>query len=102
MAFGVYDQLQRRIGIADSAAKRKSFQLYKGNNTVKCKIKKLSLGPGKYYLNISIRRGFELLYGVERCKEIEVYFGTSYKDEILPNRGPLIFDHEWSKAGKVD
>ncbi|WP_274475892.1 ABC transporter ATP-binding protein [Mangrovimonas aestuarii] len=67
-----------------------------------CKVQKLSIGSGEYFLGIQILNLYEMevLYENNKLKKFEILNGDFYGSGKLPtsdNLGKILLDHSWSE-----
>jgi lipopolysaccharide transport system ATP-binding protein len=102
---GINDDSGSRLTVLHSELSGASLQITSKQTIVTCNIPKFILLPGKYYLDIKIYRGRDVLMWIPNAKSITVEQGNVLKSGKLPPRdwgGFFVLEHLWQISSKND
>lgn len=94
-SIGIYDSTDRKLALLDSSVFDYSYSITPGTNKVECFLPIIPLLTGKYFVNVAITSGADLIDGVSRCAELTIEPGDFFGTAKLPSFGPFLIQHQW-------
>ena len=105
VTIGINDENGTRLTVLHSDLSGASMQILSNRTVVTCCIPNLMLLPGKYYLDIKIYRGRDVLLWIPNAKSMTVEQGNVLKSGKLPPKewgGFFVLDNGWKVTEKKD
>jgi lipopolysaccharide transport system ATP-binding protein len=99
VTIGINDENGTRLTVLHSDLSGASLQVVSPHTIVTCSIPNLVLLPGKYFLDIKIYHGRDVLLWIPNAKTITVEPGNILKSGKLPPKewgGYFVLDNEWN------
>lgn len=93
---GVYDLLSQKILFLDSSETGDLPQRLPANGVLRCKIDKIPLVAGIYYLNLAFKEGEDLLDHIPNALEMQIVSGDYYGTGVLKSHSRnILLMHQW-------
>ena len=95
MTIGIYDHFNNGIAWLSNELVGDDFGVVSSKGQFKCKIDKMPLMPGTYYLNLHCKVKGHLADWVKICNKFSVIEGDYYGTGRLPHWGIMTIPHRW-------
>ncbi len=99
VTIGIFDSFARAITFLENLPMHHELTVTRPNGAIRCRIPRLQLLPGRYYLNIQLRERGHMHDWVQQAHAFNVHEGDFFGTGKLTysGLGGVYMDHEWEQ-----